>query len=611
VSAVHSLDLASLRTGYADGSITPGEVIRAVYDRIERRGPDAAWITVASRESALAAARDLEQRFPAPASRPALYGIPFAVKDNIDAAGLPTTAAYPPLSAVPDASAELVTRLIDAGAILVGKTNLDQLATGLNGTRSPYGTPVNPFDSTRIPGGSSSGSGVVVSAGLVTFAIGTDTAGSGRVPAALNGVVGLKPSRGLVSTTGVLPACPSLDCPSVFALTIADGAAVLAVIAGPDPSDPWSRVFPVPSARPVPRALAGLRLAIPADEDLDFQGDAQYTKAWLQVLTELRAAGVELIPIDLGPFLEAGRMLYGGAWVAERYGAITSLITGLEDALDPAVRAAIEPGRTMDAVRVFADQDRMQMLRRESAQVLGAYDALMTPTVPTAYTVEQVERSPVQLNANLGRYTTFGNLLDLAAVALPAAIAGNGMPFGVTLNGVAGTDGALAAIAASIEDLVDLPMGATGVRRPKTASLGRTRRLMPAPLDPVLVTVVGAHLDGMALNEDLVVLGAELVARTSTAPQYRLFALANTSPPKPGLMRAPEGGEAIAVEVYRMSVQAVGQLMTTVPSPLGIGTVELADGSTTLGFICEPYALDDGVDITGFGGWRSYVAASQ
>jgi allophanate hydrolase len=606
--SVGSLDSQALRNAYVRGDLTPERVVAAVYDRIADQGEDHVWISLVPREEALARANALAVQYSGDDPLPPLYGLPFAVKDNIDVAGMATTAAYPRLSTPVAVSAALVDRLVAAGAILVGKTNLDQFATGLNGTRSPYGTPRNPFDAALIPGGSSSGSAVAVSAGLVTFAIGTDTAGSGRVPAAYTNTVGLKPSRGLVSSRGLLPACRSLDCPSVFALTVADGSLVLSIIASYDALDPWSRKLPAPAASPLRTALDGLRIAIPQESDLGFPPGSSAASLYKRFLSMLSEMGADLEPIPMSAFFEAGARLYAGAWVAERFGAVAATAGADTDDIDPVVLDAIEIGRMVAGSQVFADQHRMRELRREIAPLWDRCSALLTPTVITAFTIEEMAADPIGRNAQLGRFTTYGNLLDLAAIALPAGFTAEGLPFGITLAGPAGSDGRLAAIASAMENLIHIPMGATGVVRP--ASTGPE---VGDQSGAVLVAVVGAHLAGMPLNRDLVALGAVLESVTTTAPCYRLFALPNSTPPKPGLLRCAPGdstGAAVEVEVYWISAPSLGVLLTSVKAPLAIGSLELADGRMVHGFVCEPYALADATDITAFGGWRAYRAAA-
>jgi allophanate hydrolase len=575
--AVGGLGLAGLRRGYRSGALTPVDVAAAVLRRIESRGDDHVWISRVDPDQVMAAAAALD---PADLERLPLFGVPFAVKDNIDVAGLPTTAACPAYAYDPPATAPLVTRLVAAGAILVGKTNLDQFATGLNGTRSPYGIPVSVFDDRDIAGGSSSGSAVAVAAGLVGFAVGTDTAGSGRVPAALNNVVGVKPSIGLVDTAGVVPACRSLDCPSVFSLTVADGAVVLDVMAG-------ALERPRVAARP----LEGLRLAVP--EQVPWWGDRGEDEAWAAHCERLVAAGATLEPVDLAPFLEAGTQLYGGAWLAERLDGLEELLRQAPDALHPVIREVLRPAPGIRGVDVFTSMHRMAELRVRARALLSECDALLTPTTGGTFTVAELLADPVVLNTRLGTFTTFTNLLDLCAVAVPAGLTRTGSPFGVSVQAVAGRDAQVAEIAAAVEELATLPPGGPGV----------------VADDAMLLAVVGAHLEGMPLHRDLRSRDAVLVRRTTTSPDYRLFSLRGTSPAKPGLKRVASGGLPIEVEVYRIPARHVASFLATVVAPLGIGQVTLADGGVVHGFICEPFGLDGARDISEFGGWRGFVDA--
>jgi allophanate hydrolase len=589
-AATLSLGSRSLRDRYAAGLTNPAEVVDEVYARIAARGDDHVWISLVPHDRARAAAAALD---PADLPRLPLYGLPFAVKDNIDVAGMATTAACPEFATVAAADAALVARLVAAGAVLVGKTNLDQFATGLNGTRSPYGVPGSVRDPRLIAGGSSSGSGVAVAAGLVTFAIGTDTAGSGRVPAALNGVVGMKPSAGLVSTTGVVPACASLDCASVFALDVADGAAVLAVLAGPDQVDPWSRRLPAPPPAPRAVATAGLRLGVP--DVVDGWGSRGEREVWERLLADLGEAGVELVPVPMAPFFEAGDQLYRGVWLAERLEGLETFLRSHPTAVLPVIREVLAAGGAVRGVDTFAALTDMRRLRRVTHDLLAPVDALLTPTVTETFTVDEVLADPIALNTRLGRYTTFTNLLDLCAVAVPAGTGHQGAPVGVTVQHAAGRDAHLASVAAAVERVV---AGVAGVTVDP-----------PTPAEGCLdIAVVGAHLSGMPLHADLLARGAALVQRTATAPTYRLFALRGTVPAKPGLRRVAVEGAAIEVEVYRMPLAEVGAFLATVAAPLGIGQVMLADGREVHGFVCEPFALDDADDITGAGGWRAHQA---
>jgi allophanate hydrolase len=571
-----TLSVGSLRAAYA-GGLSPVDVVAYVHARILARGDDHVWISVLPQETTRAAAAALD---PADRDRLPLWGVPYALKDNIDVAGLVTTAACPDFAYVADADAAVVERLTAAGAICVGKANLDQFATGLNGTRSPYGAPAAAGDPALVSGGSSSGSGVAVAAGLVPFAIGTDTAGSGRVPAALNGVVGIKPSIGLVSTRGMVPACRSLDCPSVFAHDVADAAAVLAVLAGFDPADPWSRPLPVPPAAPAARSLSGVRLAVPAG--VGRWGRRGEQAAWEALLLQLVVAGAELVPVDMADFQAAGAQLYQGVWLAERLDGLEDFLEKQPESVLPEIRAVLDGGGAIRGIETFAALNGMQELRRSTHELLGTVDALLTPTVTETFTIAEMRADPVALNSRLGTWTTFTNLLDLCAVAVPAG-GSDGAPFGVTLQAVAGRDAEVAALAAALET---------------------------ARVDTLDLVVVGAHLEGMPLHADLVDRGARLVERTATAPTYRLFALSGTVPAKPGLCQVATGGAAIEVEVYRMALAQVGGFLATVAAPLAIGQVTLADGRVAHGFVCEPAGLDGALDITEHGGWRAFRAST-
>jgi len=576
---------AELRATYTSGGLTPGEVIDEVYSRIAERGADATWISLVPQSVARARADSLN---PAALADLPLFGIPFSVKDNIDVRDQETTAGCPAFAYPAEETARVVELLEQAGAILVGKTNLDQFATGLSGARSPYGTPTSVGDPTLISGGSSSGAAISVAANLVSFAIGTDTAGSGRVPAALNGIVGIKPSIGLVSTAGVLPACASLDCVSVFASTVADGALVLNAISGFDPHDPVSRPLARPPAQPGSTSPAGLRLGVP--DGIDGWGARGEPEAWANLLELLTRSGVELVPFDPSPFLEAGQLLYDGPWVAERMSSVGDFVRSRPAAVHPVTREVLKAANGVTGEQAFRGAARLRELRRFAEQVLATVDALLTPTVTTTFSIAEMEESPIEHNASLGAWTTFTNLLDLAGVAVPAG--GSEVPFGVTVQADRGRDTHVLSIASMIE-LLQSGAGAEPPARADASSLS--------------LAVVGAHLLGMPLHADLLACGAVLEARTRTAPTYRLHALAGGPPARPGLQRVPEGGASIEVEVYRVPRQHVGDFLSTIPAPLGIGRVALTDGSQVHGFICEPEGLVGARDITGFGGWREYL----
>jgi allophanate hydrolase len=595
----HSLDLQTLRHALLGGTLRPREVVAGVLDRVAARGDDKVWIRLAPRGALQARAAALERQ--GPEGRP-LYGVPFAIKDNIDVAGEPTTAACPEFAYAAAESAPVVQRLVDAGAILIGKTNLDQFATGLVGTRSPYGACASAFDARYISGGSSSGSAVAVAAGLVSFALGTDTAGSGRVPAAFNNIVGLKPTRGLVSTRGVLPACRSLDCVSVFALTAGDAQAVLDVAAGFDSADPFSRRAAAPRA--IPASFAGCRIGVPRAEQLEFFGNRDAERLFRAAVAALEGQGARTVEIDFAPFLETARLLYGGPWVAERYVAIREFFDRRPDALFPVTREILGGAAKYSAADVFVAEYRLQFLRRRVEPVWQDIDVLVTPTAGTTYTIDEVNANPVALNTNLGYYTNFMNLLDLAAIAIPAGFQPNGLPFGITLAAPAFSERALCALGEAAHRRLVQRLGATRAALPAAPPAAAPER----PQLPVMrLAVCGAHMSGLPLNHQLTERGGRLVRRCRTAPRYRLFALAGFAPPRPGLVRTASDGAAIEVEVWALPPETVGSFVESIPPPLGIGTVELEDGEQVRGFLCEAYAAGGAEDVSRLGSWRTYV----
>lgn len=558
---------------------------------------DPAWICLADAVQLgdqLAALADRLTQVHGDLTQLPLYGVPFAIKDNIDAAGWPTTAACPAYAYKASEDANVVRRLRAAGAILIGKTNLDQFATGLVGTRSPHGAVPNTFNPAYVSGGSSSGSASVVARGLVVFSLGTDTAGSGRVPAGFNNIVGLKPTKGWLSTRGVVPACRTLDCVSIFSLTVDDADKIAVIAAGYDEQDPYSRSAPVMPAR-LPRLP---RLAIPTP--LEFFGDHQAEVAYERALQTLRDMGATLEAIDFTAFRELADLLYQGPWVAERYAAIRELHERAPDAIDPIVRSIIEQAASYSAVDTFEAEYRRAALTRIIEQALANFDALVVPTSPSIYSIAQLREEPVTLNTRLGTYTNFTNLADLSALALPAGLREDGLPCGITLIGLAWHDRALAEFGRRWEQAQPGTLGATGRARPTSfAPIVDTSQT-------VQVAVVGAHLRGMPLNHQLTSRNARFIEATHSASSYRLYALANSTPPKPGLVRMAHGA-SIAVEIWELSYQAFGEFVAEIPAPLGIGTLELADQRLVKGFICEPYGIEGARDITEFGGWRAYL----
>jgi len=590
-SPMNDLSIAGLRAAYRSGALTPRALVESLLDRVAQTREYNAWIHVldaAALEPWLAA---LERR--APDSLP-LYGIPFAIKDNIDLAGVPTTAACPAFAYTPGQSAPVVERLLAAGALPLGKTNLDQFATGLVGTRTPYGITRNAFDPAYLSGGSSAGSAVAVALGLVSFSLGTDTAGSGRVPAAFNNLLGVKPTRGLLSARGVVPACRSLDCVSVFALDAADAACVMDVAAAYDAADPFARKAP-PAAAPVTNFVVGI------PRDLETAGDPETEAAFARAVGALAAAGAVVREVDLSPMLAAARLLYEGPWVAERYAAVGEFIAARPEAVHPVTRAIIEPAARRTAVECFAAQHRLQALKRDADAVLAGVDCIMTPTAPTIFRIDDEQREPLALNSKLGHYTNFMNLLDYAAVAVPAGFGASGLPYGVTLFGPAFSDAALLSYADRLHRAQAIPVG-------------RTARLpapLPAPVaaDEIEICVCGAHMSGLPLNGELTARGARLVEATRTAPVYRFYALPGGPPFRPGLVRVASGGAAIEVEVWRVPAAAVGSFLAGIPAPLAIGSVELASGARVKGFLCEAVAVEAAEDVTHLGGWRAVLAA--
>lgn len=594
-----SLDFQTLKTAYAAGSLRPTDVARIVTERIAIAGDDHVWISRQTDEALQAEASELERRFAAEgAATMPLYGIPFAAKDNIDVAGTPTTAGCPDFAYMPAESATAITRLRAAGALFVGKTNLDQFATGLVGVRSPYGVARNPFDPAYIPGGSSSGSAVAVSSGLVSFALGTDTAGSGRVPAGFNNIVGLKPTKGLISTAGLFPACRSIDCLSVFALTVPDAMAVLEVAAGYDPRDAYSRVAPAAHSARVAARPPHFRFGVPAGNQLQFFGNDAAAGLFASAVTALTEMGGTRVEIDLGPFIEAALLLYGPL-VAERTAALGDFLVAHGDSIHPVVRKIAEGGKAVTGAETWNALYRLEALRQRTLPVWGGIDFMLVPTSPTIYRIDEIAADPIRLNSNLGTYTNFVNLLDLSAIAVPNGFQPDGLPAGVTMIAPAWREATLAAFANDFHASRALPLGATGNALPPTEPGVAVPGTIP-------LAVVGAHLSGMPLNRELTEIGATFGSATYTAAKYRFIALPDGK--RPGLIRTNEGGASIAIEIWNVPASALGGFVSRIAPPLGIGTLELADGGKVLGFLCEACAADTATDIASFGGWRAYKA---
>jgi len=617
------MDFATLRHLYRARQQTPADLVAAVHRRIRASDLPNVWIALVDERIAVDQALALEKTAQARgmAEFP-LYGIPFAVKDNIDVAGMMTTAACRDFAYRPAASSPVVEKLLAAGAILIGKTNLDQFATGLTGLLSSFGPTRNPFNPAFISGGSSSGSAIALAAGLVSFALGTDTAGSGRVPAAFNNLVGIKATPGLISTRGVFPACRSLDCLSLLALNVQDASELMALAKGFDPQDPYSRPDASdfdPSMLQLP--VSRFRMGVPAPGQLEFLGDPEARSLYQAAVARLEKLGGRRTEIDLSPFLDAGKLLYDGPWVAQRLASIDAFHAAHPESLTPATCAIMDRGRLPSALDAFKAMDKLARLRAVAAAQWALMDVLVLPTAPRAFTIQEAAPDPAAASAKLGLYTNFVNLMDLAAVALPAGFTSQGMPFGISLIGRRLSDANLIALGqrffpARSGGLLGAPPLAhpeppTDADEPTLPESERPRQ--------TLLCVVGAHLSGQPLNHQLIGLDATLVKRTRTAPHYRLFALSGTTPPKPGLLRVPDGdnngpgaqaGCAIAVEVWSLPERNVGAFLARIAPPLCIGNVQLENGQWVKGFLCETIALTGAQDISKFGGWVPYLAAA-
>ncbi|UJR38443.1 hypothetical protein I4U23_031111 [Adineta vaga] len=604
-------NISELHQLYSTDSNALANTINSIYDRIENEGTKLIWISVISRENAMKKVKQLltisiEDRCKFP-----LYGVPFAVKDNIDVTNLSTTAACPVFGCkAAIETAPVVQKLEQAGGILIGKTNMDQFATGLVGTRSPYGACACVFNKNYISGGSSSGSAVAVASGLVTFSLGTDTAGSGRVPAMFNNIIGMKPSRGLLSSRGVVPACRSLDCVSIFAETAFDASLILSITRGFDELDPYSRQ-PSCSSGASPWAIsAKFRFGVPTQNTREFFGDSENPKLFQNAIDIIqRDLDGEAIPFDLTPFLNVAGLLYKGPWVAERYAAVGHFIDEHQSDTDPIVHSIISKSKNYSAVDVFNAIYELERLKKQTDKIWENFDVMLVPTAPRTYTIDEINNSPIELNSHLGYYTNFVNLLDLAAIALPAGIRSDGLPFGVTLISHAFTDNAL------------LLLGDRIHRSLSKTIAGSTRLLSNTPklsitdshqMNYFLLAVVGAHLSDQPLNYQLIERHGQFVRKCRTHHEYRLYALQNTTPPKPGLIRViGNQGPGIEIEIWALPTEHVASFMSLIPSPLSIGNIILEDGQIVKGFLVESSALDNAEDITHLGGWRSYLNTSK
>jgi len=600
-----ALTVEYLRQGYRQGSLSPVDVATALLARMKGADFRAVFITPIEARALLSVAQQLNEQLradPTCIDRLPLFGVPYACKDNIDVAGLPTTCACPAFAYTPQHSAAVIEHLSAAGAMLVGKTNLDQFATGLVGTRSPYGEVPNPFNSAYVSGGSSSGSAAAVALGCAAFALGTDTAGSGRVPAGFCNLVGLKPTPGLVSNRGVVPACKSLDCVSVLSHTVVDAWTVLAALAGLDSEDPYSR-----SIEPLGPLTRSVRIGIPAP--LEFHGDAQAKAAFAAAVAALqRDSTISIHEISFAPFAEIANLLYDGPWVVERRLAIADFFDAHADTMNPTVRSILARADSKSASDVFAAMYRLEAGKRMAERVFADIDLMLVPTAPRHYTRAEIAADPVARNSHLGTYTNFVNLLGMGALALPGPFRADGLPAGITLIAPSGGEHRLAEFARRIEPTLHARLGLGSSEPPRT---GEALAPLPSTEPTITVAVVGAHLSGMPLNWQLTERCGRLLRTTRTAPRYRFFALPGTVPPKPGLIQVDSGGGAIEVELWQLPARHYGSFVADIPAPLGIGTLALEDGSNVQGFLCEALATAGAEDISRFGGWRAYRASFQ
>lgn len=596
--------IEQLRQGYLRSVVTPSEVVRAIVACCAEMSDNPIWITPPQLDRLQPYLDALEQSDP---STLPLWGIPFAVKDNIDVAGMPTTAACPEFSYMPKQSAFVVQCLVDAGAIPVGKTNLDQFATGLVGVRSPYGTPTNPRTPDLVPGGSSSGSAIALACGLVSFALGTDTAGSGRIPAGFNGLIGLKPTRGLLSTSGVVPACRSLDCVSIFTRSPSEAAKILRIAGVWDSQDPFARTnTPDNNLSKFGQWSQPLRLGVIAPEQLEFFGDAAYADAYQRTLQAIEGQGVSAVELDFRPFVDAAKQLYEGPWVTERYIAMQDILQKTPDVVWPVTRQIVTSGQTRKATEVYESIYQLAGLRNECLTAMSGCDALLTPTAGKHFSLDELEADPLGHNQSLGHYTNYMNLLDFCGLAIPGKETDSGRPFGVTLVGDNFQDMRLLAIAARLESILHDSHPMQDIPEEERETLAPYK-----DLSFVNLAVCGAHMGGLPLNHQLTSRGAVFVEATRTSADYRLFALSGGPPKRPGMVRVDAGssqGASIELEIWRLPAAALGSFVTEIPSPLGIGLVEIQTGEKVLGFLCEQAGLSGATEVTEHGGWRTFLA---
>ncbi len=604
-----NITIPGLRAAYKSGELTPERLIQQMILQSRDYDDRNIWIYQLTESELTPYLQSLKKKNP---ENHPLWGIPFAIKDNIDLAGIPTTAACPDFSYTPKKSATVVSKLIEAGAIPLGKTNLDQFATGLNGARSPYGPCHNAFHSSYISGGSSAGSAVCVALGLASFSLGTDTAGSGRVPACFNNLIGLKPSRGLLSNTGIVRACRSLDCVSIFSLTTDDANLVLSVVEGYDKSDEYSREnlysnhsrhYGLPKGKGSGNIL---KVGVLPKKQLKFFDDASYAEAYQETLQTLSTLNLEFVEIDYAPFLAAAKLLYEGPWVSERYLASLPLSKEQPEAMLDVIREIIEPGGELLATDAFTAQYQLAALKKQCIAQLQKLDCLLAPTTSKHFTIKEMHQNPIEANSQLGHYTNFVNLLDLSAIAIPTTFTNKNLPFGITLIAECFHDRKLLSMANLVQQHLQLPLGNTELSLPKSEYTQPVNTR-----DRIEIVVCGAHLGGLPLNWQLTDRGGKLLEKTTTTDGYRLYALAGGPPYRPALVFDEKKGTNIEVEIWSLPITEFGGFVADIPPPLGIGKVTLQDGRQLCSFICEPYAIADATEITRFKGWRAYISSKQ
>ena len=590
--------LSTLQAAYAEG-VKPVDVLKEVFLRIRAAEDPGIFIHLRSEESLIAEAEALG---PYDSDKP-LWGIPYAVKDNIDVEKIPTTAGCPAYAYMPKQDAFVIAKLRQAGAIMIGKTNLDQFATGLVGLRTPYDAPLNSIDPKIVPGGSSSGSSVIVGHGIVTFSLGTDTAGSGRVPAALNNIVGLKPSLGSLSATGVVPACRTLDTISIFALTVDDAFSILNVAQGFDEADAYSKPLKINSLFNISNPL---KIGVPDQKSIKFFGDTVQAATFARDVERLKTLGMDVVYINFDPFYHIAQMLYEGAWVAERYTVLEDILSADPESVHPVTRKIIMRAETMSAAKVFRGIYRLADLARIAAPVMSDLTALCVPTIPTFYSVSDLEADPVTPNNNLGTYTNFVNLLDMCGIAVPTTARSDGRPGSITFLSKAGMDATVASLARQLELDCKRNMGATSF------ALSNPAQLPTKNNEHLELAVCGAHMSGLPLNSQLTDLGATFVRKAKTSSQYQLFALAGGPPARPGLIRSDlSKAAAVSLEIWSIPKTALGSFLEGIPAPLGIGSIELSDKTWIKGFLCEKNGIYGATDITHLGDWRKFLSQTD